>query len=714
MRHSIFVKSIALLALSCVGTTAYAHTDIPLRKIKAVKPASQVNMLDSVKGEDYKKIYSYNDYGYITSVMVYHKDTDWTLDTGASYLQDYVFNADGQCTSRTRYNVDEQGKRVSVEDKGELVVKDGLTWEYTYERFADGKLHPVTAKAYDKWGNLTIDMEYETDWSTHEDYISSYEETRYSGPAHTGTHHEYSFVEAYRTYHVEAHSWDYRTSVVDELRVSSCDMVTWEQSEGKLIRKQFTLRYSDGEVTIGNVKEHLTLVWENIYGLNAAGTRPVSMTSMDISDSEQTVTGYEEYTWDDSNRLTGRVYKDSYDSKTKRLYTYTYADNYAKEMSLMDAVYAIAYDLWLYPEDEMCQFGRLATEYTEYRKYDEDDELIGKSHLIYTWNADGQLTLVEGTDSDYEYNIDSDKWELVTEKGEEHYFYNADNHMSHLISVVEHNGGSANEYIKIEFIYDQAGRWTGEKEYSGESFDGPWTLDYESNSLRSRRPALKSAPVIDDMSEGYHRIYGNDGIFQTEGTYVVKDGKIASGNYSQYIVSTASIPQNPELYYTDPVVPFEINDDEADSARGFWMYEWNRESESWELEVGPDFDSHIYRSGNDIICDTYNIEQVKICTTTYSLDESKRLIRQSGSNCEITYEYLADDSNYLLESVTTIDGKRSVLHYYYSLHDYISPTGIDSATAADGNDAYYDLQGRRITNPSAHGIYIRNGRKVVK
>jgi len=29
-------------------------------------------------------------------------------------------------------------------------------------------------------------------------------------------------------------------------------------------------------------------------------------------------------------------------------------------------------------------------------------------------------------------------------------------------------------------------------------------------------------------------------------------------------------------------------------------------------------------------------------------------------------------------------------------------------------DALYDLQGRRVTNPQRHGIYILNGKKVIR
>lgn len=43
--------------------------------------------------------------------------------------------------------------------------------------------------------------------------------------------------------------------------------------------------------------------------------------------------------------------------------------------------------------------------------------------------------------------------------------------------------------------------------------------------------------------------------------------------------------------------------------------------------------------------------------------------------------------------------------------DYSSINEVNSPTSAD-SDEYYDLQGRRVSNPS-HGLYIRNGRKIL-
>ncbi len=713
MKHSAFMKAVTMMVLAFVGgVSAYSQSDISLRKIKAVKPGVEVNMLDSVVGENYRKIYQYNEYGYITSVMVYHKDTDWSLDTGASYLQDYTFNADGQCTERTQYRVDENGKRTVIEDQGKLEVKDGLTWEYTYSHNDDGKLHPEIAKAYDKWGNLTIYIEYETDWYDYEDYISSYEERRYSGPTLTEDHFMHNtFEDAYLVYHVKSMSSDAtRTMDVNQLSVGTFFKKEWTQEGGKL----YCRYYNDYDFrgTIGEISQQkFEPTQEYVYELNADGTRPVSKKEISSDSYSDRCYAYE---WDAQNRLTCETESDTL-GNVKHKYTYTYADDYAKSMSLIDAVYALEYNLMQYPEDEFCIFGRLATKCSEHSEYGDNS----REENVYTWNANHQMVSDKwketGTEYDYDYDNDTLMDKPYEDTGEVSYFYNAGGHIAYMIDAINHDGED-NEYYKEEFVYDASGNWTGEKEYSGDSFDGPWTDESYDYKARTRRGALKSASLFDDMSDGYHDIYNNDGVFETEGYYHVEDGKIVGGRYQQYIINTASIPENPEFNYTEPEVPFEIMDDCCDTAmRGYWYYVWNDESEKWECEWAPDHAERIHYNGDDIVCDTYNQDQQITNTTTYSFDEEGRFAKQSSENLEIVYNYLSDGSDYLLETITTQNGTSSVLHYYYSQHNYVHPASdIEEVKIKTGETIIYDLQGRRVNNLSSHGIYIVNGKKIMK
>ncbi len=693
-----------MMVLALVGgVSAYSQSDISLRKIKAVKPDVQVNMLDSVVGENYRKIYQYNEYGYITSKMVYHKDTDWSLDTGPSYLQDYTFNADGQCTERTRYRVDESGKRTVIEDQGKLEEKDGLTWEYTYSHNDDGKLHPETAKAYDQWGNLTIIIEYETDWYDYEDYISSYEERRYSGPTLAEDHLMHgSFESSYLVYHVTSLSSDTtRTMDVNQLKVDRFFKEEWTQEGRKLY--QTTYSYGGVGCTIGTInRRKFEPTGVHVYELNADGTRPVS--EKEIFNGWHSNYCYT-YEWDAQNRLTCKTVSDTLGNVTRK-YTYTYADDYAKSMSLIDAVYALKYNLMQYPEDEFCIFGRLATKYSERNGYD-----IGREESVYTWNANHQLVSNKWKEADTKYD-NNDK--LYEDTGEEFYFYNADGHVAYLISVEMDDDGN-NEYYKREYVYDASGNWTGIKDYVGDSFDGPWTAESYDYKARTKNSALKSPSFVDDMSDGYHYIYDNDGVFETKGYYDVEDGKIVGGRYQQYIINTVSFPENPEFNYTEPEVPFEIMDEWCiDIMISIWYYDWNGESEEWKCVYAPDYAEHIYYNGDDIVCDTYNQDQQITNTTTFSFDEEGRFAKQSSEDLEIVYTYLSDGSDYLLETVTTTNGTSSALHYYYSLHDYVLPTGINNVEATTAEPVYYDLQGRRVKSSSARGIYIVNGKKVME
>ena len=698
-----------MMVLAFTGISVYSQSDIPLRKIKAARPSVQVNMLDSVKGDDYRKYYKYNEYGYITSVMVYNKDTDWTLDTDASYIQDYVFNTDGQCTERIRYAVNEYGKRSVIEEKGVLEVEDGQTWERYYERY-DGKLHPSTAKAYDKWGNLTVEIEYEWDDVSQKDCIYSYTERQYSASTHPGHYYQSAFATAYCTYQVTLSTGSTKTMNADELPVASCNMNVWEQSGSKLYHKKYSLQNYEGDFTLSNVKDNLTLTGEDTYILNAAGTRPTSMTSMYFNGSEMTVSYYEEYIWDDKDRLLrcSRSYSNS--DGTEYTDNYTYADDYVKEMSLMDAIYKISNELLLYPEDEACTFGRVAT-YSYERNWVSGTYRMKESNVnTYTWNANGQVVSGKWTETESQYDEDTMTLEEEVQNTEVYGYYNADGHLAYVIGIEEFEGEK--EYFKEEYVYNQSGMWTGSKDYEGDSLEGPWRKDGKRSGRMAPR---KAAEFIDDMSEGSHEIESDDGVFQTRGSYYVSGGKVTFGNYYQYFKNNASVPKNPELNYTEPAVPLEITDESDYSVTSlFWWYGWNLITQEWECTNAPEQANRIYYVGDNIVCDTYNSNKQITGTTIYTLDDEGRLSKKSSNGSETVYTYLSDGSDYLLKTSTTEGKKISLLLYYYSEHNYLSPAGIESAKSTAGETAIYDLQGRRVTTPSAHGIYIVNGKKIMK
>ncbi len=701
MRHSTYYKIVIALALASASLDAIAANDIPLRKIKATKTGIEVNMLDSVVSDSYRKIYKYNEYGYITSVMTYHKDTKWTLDTSASYLQDYTFNDEGQCTQRTRYRVDENGNRTIIEDQGKLEVKDGLTWEYAYEHNDDGNLHPVNAKAYDKWGNLSITIKYETDFFTGTDYISYYKENRYDGPTYEGHYNSYEFKETYRTFSLLAKtSGLVKTMDPNELYVSYCQAKKWVKGEDGKLYCQNLYYGGDKNVTVGDVENRLSVERQYIYELNADGTRPLSETSR-------------LYEWDDKGRLISNSYKESLDGNILCKETFTYADDYAKEMTAIEAIEAIHSSLgvYLYPEDKYSSFGRIATS-TYVSSF--ENSFPEREDVTYTWNDNGQIVMMKLDESGMKYDDDDNTYKEHSDHSEEHYYYNDNGHASHMIKVCPDDDGNET-FIKTEYVYDENGMWTGIKEYEGESIDGPWTFTYESHKSPARKIARKAAAFIDDMSEGSHDIDSDDGVFVTYGYYYVEDSSIQTGYLYQYTSDSARLPDNPELKYTVPAVPLDTEDesDTSSASTSQWSYNWDKDAQDWKLNYGPEVASHVYHNGEDIICDFYNIDKEKTGTMVYSFDDKNRLAKQSSDNYEITYEYLADGSDYLLEAVTTTDGIRSVQHYYYSSHKYV-PTGIKSTENGAVDNIWYDMHGREIKMPTAHGIYIVNGKKVVK
>ena len=182
MRSSTLLFTIAS-AMLLQAAPAVAQNNVPIRKIKAVKPSTELTLLDRVESDTRKKEHQYNEYGYITSVMEYNKEAgQWVLDTDNSYRQEYVFDADGQCTARTAYNVDKAGNKTTEKNKAEVEVIGNTTWERHYQKYVDGTTHLSEAYAYDQWGNRVEKINYGYDIDSKKEYIRGYKKREYSGP----------------------------------------------------------------------------------------------------------------------------------------------------------------------------------------------------------------------------------------------------------------------------------------------------------------------------------------------------------------------------------------------------------------------------------------------------------------------------------------------------------------------------------------------------
>ena len=716
MRNSTLLLAIAS-AMFMQAAPAAAQNNVPIRKIKAVKPTTELTLLDRVESDTHRKIYQYNEYGYITSVMEYNKEAgQWVLDTDNSYRQEYVFNAAGQCTARTSFNVDKAGNKTTEKNKAKVEVIGDTTWERYYKEYPDSTTHISEAYAYDQWGNRVEEILYGYDSYNRKEFIRRYKKREYSGPVdiYADNANHGSIERGRLLYDLTAKGQDdyHYTMNTNELYVDEFRKIVWQTENDKLYKREYTCpNYL--QITVGSIERGMWKSSESEFALNADGTRPVRET-MRSYDQTGEVTGdniSHSYTWDNLGRLLSDIRYNGSTSEISYKDEYTYADDYAKKLSLREAIEALDGGGQIYPEDEFMQFGHPAT--SSYYYPDDGD----KGESTYEWNANGQLIGGKWTETYKEYDSNNDNPTTVTDYGEIRVGYNADGHLAWKID----HSISENEFIKIEYLYNKKGVWTSEAEYDGDSWDGPWTKEDWSKARARKRLATRAATApkfIDDMTDGYHYIENNDGVWNTNGNYNVTDGVVTGGGYQQTLASNASVPANPQYNYTDPLMPLEREDEEEAypvTSEAIWYYDWNTDKGDWELLGYPTEAQRVYNKDGNIVADTYNGNQTIVSTITYRLDDDGRLIEEiysKGGN--ITYEYLPG-TDYLLESVeTAADNSRNVCHYYYSKHNYVDPTGIESIKRNDASTpVWYDLQGRRITTPTSKGIYIVNGKKVM-
>ena len=717
MKHLFTLLALASAFLLQAMPVA-AQRNIPLRKIKAVKPATELTLLDSITSDTRRKIYQYNEYGYITSVMEYKQENGaWALDTDNSYRQEYVFDGNGQCTERTRYHVDKGGQKTSVIDRGCVEAEGDLTWERYYEENDDGKCHIDEAYAYDRWGNLVREIDYGFDAFYNTEYIREYKAREYTGAADKYDDHcnATSIKEGLLVYELVADEEYGCTMEVGQLRLSSYRKYEWVKVGNKLYKREYQKKGSDKDVRVEQLESGIYKAVEYEYTLNAAGTRPLTMKRSTFSEYDGE--SYEEeavnYEWDAKDRPVEITFRNGEQQDVTRREVYTYADDYSRNLSLSEAIRMLD-GVNFYPEDNFVSFGRKGTE-THYVYI--DDSVYENA---YTWNASGQLVGGTWKETGTQYEPDGNGPQQYTDMGEVRAGYNAE---GHLAWVIDHCI-TDNDYSKIEYLYDECGMWTGDREYVGNSFDGPWTLEEESGQAqrnarlhRGRKQMRRSPQFVDDMSEGSHYIERNDGVWASRGYYSVSEGVVENGYLEQYPVSNATVPSNPEYNYTDPMMPLEGEQDEWDISVGVspWRYEWSTQDKDWKCVMAPSGVKRVYTKDGNIVQDEYDSNKNVVGSTTYRSDSQGRLTEETYSKGgNKTYEYLPG-TNYLLKSImTAAGGSRAECRYHYSKHRYVAPTGIDAVEEAAQESPCYDLSGRRLSAPPAHGIFIRNGKKFLR
>lgn len=717
MKHLFTLLTLASAFLLQAMPVA-AQRNIPLRKIKAVKPATELTLLDSITSDTRRKIYQYNEYGYITSVMEYKQENGaWALDTDNSYRQEYVFDGNGQCTERTRYHVDKGGQKTSVMDRGCVEAEGDLTWERYYEENDDGKCHIDEAYAYDRWGNLVREIDYGFDAFDNTEYIRKYKAREYNGAADKYDDHcnATSIKQGLLVYELVADEDYGRTMEVSQLRLFSYRKYERVKVGNKLYKREYQKKRSDKDVSVEQLESGIYKAVEYEYTLNAAGTRPLAMKRSTFSeyDGESFEEEAVSYEWDAKDRPVEITFRSGEQQDVTRREVYTYADDYSCNLSLSEAIRMLE-GVHIYPEENCVFFGRIGTE----KFYIYIDDSVDEN--TYTWNANGQLVGGTWKETGTQYEPDGSGPQQYTDMGEVRAGYNAE---GHLAWVIDHCI-TDNEYTKIEYVYDECGMWTGDREYVGKSFDGPWTLEEESGQAqrnarlhRGRKQMRRSPQFVDDMSEGGHHIEHNDGVWTSRGYYSVSEGVVENGYLEQYLVSNARVPSNPEYNYTDPVMPLEGEQDDWDAVMTEipWRYEWSTQDKDWKCVMAPSGVKRVYTKDGNIVQDEYDSNKNVVGSTTYRSDSQGRLTEESYSKGgNKTYEYLPG-TNYLFKSImTAAGGSRAECRYHYSKHRYVAPTGIDAVEEAAQESPCYDLSGRRLSAPPAHGIFIRNGKKFLR
>lgn len=635
-------------------------------------------MLDSIKGDTYRKFYTYNNQGYITSVKVFDNNNgEWNLDTSESFEQDFTFNANGRCTKRIVYALNELGERADTTEKVVLEVDDKYTWEKYYNYQNPNAPYLSDAIAYDRWGNLTIEDGYTYNPSTKKSKHTSRTEERYTGKVPRANHCNYDKIKQnLRIYNstVTPNGTKYDFSA---LKVE-CKVIG-----GKYIRTQSYLNTTVARPSTVPGARWTTFQTET-FNLNDDQTRPTSN-----ADGSRT------WEWDALGRPTAIVNE----GETTK---YTYKDNDAPDYTIDELIQP---DVPFYPEESFLRYGR---------PHSMESITEGKKEIMVFTYGDNLLP---------ESAILTDN---MVEGGKITFTYNEEGHLATMVLTTD-------EYETVTtYVYDKYGTWTDvdEEMHWFEAEDANQSPTRSRLLSRLAKPSFKVAKPTDGLVDasqpnGIYPIKSSDGVWQYEGQYSVYDHIVESGYYSQYLVSNASVPSNPEYNYTDPIAPLEY-DDETDMAveeRAAWNFRWIYEKMNWELQRSPDYAYRTYTDGNNIRRDRYNANQEVDSYNVYVLDEQQRLTENqfhSGNTRQTdSYVYFPETDYIETHTLSTqIEGspeQTETRHYYYSKHSYTdTTTDIESVginKPAIHNHTLYNLQGQPVKTPH-RGIYIQGNKKI--
>lgn len=728
-------KLTLMLALICASAIASAQRHMSIANLRAVPQMEQITVLDSIVSENARADYTYNEYGYITSYVVrILKDGKWEIGSD-SYEQDFTFNADGACTSRMVYALDQNGKRTDLKEKAEVTVENGLRWERLYELVSD-KMEVTKQIAYDKWGNVCKDYEYGYYYDEANDcehaYLRRFMEAEYAGKIPSEKWYSYyDFMYALRTRYVEA----YRDGYDEAFRVEKAYKRETVKENGKIsVRRYEVDKGAAGPVLYDNLDKSWVPTEGNDFHLSADGKQITRVDYYENWGRDLLLLEYDEIEYDKLGRpvqsTTHEVWDDGKQDEARSKTTITYCDDVAHAYSIDDIVNPAPS---LYPEDDemtYLMFGHVKT-------VTEEENGVELYKQTYEYDKDWRIAKVTWKDDD-------ERW--IKSHGETYYEYNKDGYLEcrRKATFSNEDGETRAEFIKRVYNYDEDGIWTDITEYNGESIDGPWTLCEYDRDAKARNAKARSAKsqkslfgmrisrkaraaaaqrvyttddfkvdfsMFEDMSDGNHNFETTNSMGRIEGDYTVLEGEVVSCYYRVFAESTARVPADPAEQYQDPVAPLTPKDESevfeyigSLNARCMWD-----KNNGWDIYVNGTLT--YYASDNLIQQDFYrgDYNNIDVSSTKYYLDGQKRLIKYEDSEGYVLEYTYVDDSQY----ISTLTESGITFRFYYSQRNYLNPlTSIKTIATEQDAKGIYDLQGRRVQKPSS-GLYIVNGKKVL-